>query len=232
MSQSQSSCLQRSQLLAPVTPIFHAVASKKLVKASTTTPSSLSSSSPDPSLAERRPHAYPSGDLAVIGDKFKIDFKQVLRREECLEPAWLGFSMCHKSYLTGKRQLAPIWRYGVELQYLESDMVKAQRIWLCHLCHLDRKHGNAFNVCGTTHITDHMRNTHRIDPATSLMPETPSKLAFSFPFEAAATAGSNTVISHSPWQEDSLQSALIDWVIAKDISFANATSVATQGLLT
>jgi hypothetical protein len=128
MSQSKSFCLQRSQLLAPVTPIFHAVASKKLAKASTTTPSFSSTSSPDPSPAERRPHAYPSGDLAVIGDKFKVDFKRVLRCEGHLKPAHLGFSVRHKSYLTGKRQLAPIWRYGVELQYLESDVVKAQHI--------------------------------------------------------------------------------------------------------
>jgi hypothetical protein len=231
MSQSQSSRLQRSHLLAPVAPIFHAVASRRLAKARTT-PSCSSYSSPELSPAECRPHAYPSGDLAVIGDKFEVDFERVSRREGRLEPARLGFSVRHKSYLNGRRQLALIWRYGVELQYLESDMVKVQRIWLCRLCHLARKHGDAFNVCGTSHITDHMRNVHRIDPATGLMPETPSKPAFSSPFEAAATAGSNTVISHSPWQEDSLQSALIDWVIAKDVSFANATSAATRGLLT
>jgi hypothetical protein len=108
MSQSQSSRSQRSLLLAPVAPIFHAVASKKLAKARTTTPSFSSSSSPDPSPAERRPHAYPSGDLAVIGDKFEVDFERVSRREGRLEPARLGFSVRHKSYLTGKRQLAPI----------------------------------------------------------------------------------------------------------------------------
>jgi hypothetical protein len=53
-----------------------------------------------------------------------------------------------------------------------------------------------------------------------------------FGFAVFATAGSNTVISHSPWQEDSLQSTLISWVIAKVVSVANATSVATWGLLT
>ena len=123
MSQSQSSRSQRSQLLAPIAPIFHAVASKRLAKARTT-PSYSSSSSPELSPAECRPHAYPSGDLAVIGDKFEVDFGRVSRREGRLEPARLGFSVRHKSYLNGKRQLAPIWRYGVELQYLESDMVK------------------------------------------------------------------------------------------------------------
>jgi hypothetical protein len=135
MSQSQSSRSQRSQLLAPVAPIFHAVASKKLAKASITTPSFSSCSSPDPSPAERRPHAYPCSDLAVIGDKFKVDFERVLHCEGHLEPARLGFSVRHKSYSTGKRQLAPIWRYGLELQYLERDIVKVQRIWLCRLCY-------------------------------------------------------------------------------------------------
>jgi hypothetical protein len=223
--------LQRLQLLAPVAPIFHAVASKRLAKARTT-PSCSSCSRPELSPAECHPHAYPHGDLAVIGVNFEVNFERVLHYEGRLEPARLGFSMRHKSYLNGRHQLAPIWRYGVELQYFENDMVKVQRICLCCLCHLACKHGNAFSLCGTSHITDHMRNVHHINPATGLMPKTPLKLAFSSPFEAAATAGSNMVISHPPWQEDSLQSALIDWVIAKDVSFANATSAATQGLRT
>jgi hypothetical protein len=77
-------------------------------------------------------------------------------------------------------------------------MVKVQRIWLSRLCHLVCQHGDAFEVCGTSHITDHMRNVHCINPATGLMFETPLKPAFSLSFEAAATAGSNAVISHSP----------------------------------
>jgi hypothetical protein len=40
------------------------------------------------------------------------------------------------------------------------------------------------------------------------------------------------VISHTPWQEEELQEALVDWVITKDVSFANATLAELQGLLT
>jgi hypothetical protein len=88
--------------VAPVAPIFYAVASKRLAKARTT---SLCSSylSPKLSPAECRPDAYPSGDLAVIRDKFEVDFVRVSRLKGRLEPARLGFSVRHKSYLNGRR---------------------------------------------------------------------------------------------------------------------------------
>ena len=65
-----------------------------------------------------------------------------------------------------------------------------------------------------------------------LPPETPSQSQFSSPFEAAKVAGSGTIIAHSPWQEEALQSALVDWAIVKDVSFAVVVSPATRGLLT
>jgi hypothetical protein len=40
------------------------------------------------------------------------------------------------------------------------------------------------------------------------------------------------MIAHSPWQEEALQSALVDWAIVKDVSFAVAVSPAMRGLLT
>jgi hypothetical protein len=89
MSQSQSSRSQRLQLLAPIAPIFYAVASKRLAKARTT-PSYSSCLSPELSPAECRPYAYLSGDLAVIRDKFEVNFERVLRREGRLELARLG----------------------------------------------------------------------------------------------------------------------------------------------
>lgn len=52
------------------------------------------------------------------------------------------------------------------------------------------------------------------------------------PWAAARTAGSSTHTTHIPWEEDKLQSALVDWVIVNDISFHTATNQATRGLIT
>jgi hypothetical protein len=81
-------------------------------------------------------------------------------------------------------------------------------------------------------IKKHVEKVHGIDlHRGGYLPEAPLQLAFASPFEAAAVAGSNSVVSYTPWQEDALQSALIDWVIAKNISFLNATSNMIRGLL-
>jgi hypothetical protein len=77
-----------------------------------------------------------------------------------------------------------------------------------------------------------MKLAHGIDPATGLLPETPNRSLPRSPFEAAATPGSGTITSHSPWREEELQAALVDWVIARDVSFATATWTGTRGLLT
>jgi hypothetical protein len=77
-----------------------------------------------------------------------------------------------------------------------------------------------------------MQKVYRIDLSTGYLPKTLSRPAFNSLFKAAATAGSALVVSYSPWQEDALQSALVNWVIAKDVSFFNATLNMTRGLLT
>jgi hypothetical protein len=77
-----------------------------------------------------------------------------------------------------------------------------------------------------------MRTVHLTDPATGLLPETPIRAVVSDPFEAARMAGSAPGISYTPWQEDALQSALVEWVVVKDVSFANATPAKFRGLLT
>jgi hypothetical protein len=46
----------------------------------------------------------------------------------------LGYKMRHKSALSGRREPSQIWRYGVELEYLELDE-STTRLWLCKLCH-------------------------------------------------------------------------------------------------
>ena len=168
----------------------------------------------------------------MFGERFEVDFSHVHRKEGRLYGPRLSYIVRHKSQLKGARQLAAIWHYGVGLSYLE-DNGKRTKLWLCKLCHLSRKPNDAKVVNGTAHISEHMVRVHRIDPATGLLPETPFRATPSDPFEAARMVpGSGTVVSHSPWQEEALQSALIDWVIVKDVSFLVAVDATTRGLLT
>jgi hypothetical protein len=132
-----------------------------------------------------------------------------------LVPTRLGYKV---------RDPSLIWRYGVELEYLEDDMTSTTKLWLCKKCHLNREINDAKAICGNRHIVDHMKVVHRISPFTGLMPESSSTPSFSSPFEAAKMASSGLVVSHSPWQEEASQSAVIDWLIIKDVSFRNAAS--------
>lgn len=174
---------------------------------------------------------YPEGDFGVLGARFDIDWSHVWRRDGRLIASRLGYRVKHKSKLSGARTAAPIWRYGVELEY-EEDNGSLTKLWLCKLCHLKGERNDARIVNGTRHITDHMRVSHRIDPAIGMMPETPSRPAFGSPFEAAKAPGLSTVVSHTPWQEEQLQEALVDWVITQDLSFQCATAPSTRGILT
>jgi hypothetical protein len=54
-----------------------------------------------------------------------------------------------------------------------------------------------------------MIKVHGINPATGMLPEG-SLPGFSSPFEAAKVAGAGSMITHSPWQEQELQGALVD----------------------
>jgi hypothetical protein len=175
---------------------------------------------------------YPGGDLdVVLGEQFEVDFDHIYLAGKKLLPARTGYKVRHKSALKGGAKASPIWRYGVELEHFKADG-SAVKLWLCQRCHLARQLNAAKVVSGTHHITEHMVKVHCIDPATGLLPETPSRPGFSSPFEAAKAAGLSSCISHSPWQEEALQSALVDWVIIKDVSFSNAVSPALRGLLT
>jgi hypothetical protein len=176
-------------------------------------------------------HELPTGDYSVVGLEFQVDFNHVYRNGERLHPGHLTYWVKHKSQLKGNRALAKQWQYGVELSYLEDDLVTYSRLWLCKQCYLDRCTSDAKKVNGTRHMKDYMKDKHQIDVETGLMPVTPVRPAS--PWEAAAkVAGSRSLIAHAPWQEEAFQSAFIDWVILKDISFRVAVSPETQGLLT
>jgi hypothetical protein len=125
----------------------------------------------------------------VVGEKFEVDFHHVFLNSKKLVPARVGYKVRHKSMFKGLRDPSPIWRYGVELEYLEDDMTTIARLWLCKKCHLNREVNDAKAVCGNRHIVTHMKVVHHIDPYTGSVPETPSGPSFSSPFAAAKAAG-------------------------------------------
>jgi hypothetical protein len=132
----------------------------------------------------------------VLGTRFKVDFNNVSDNKGTLVASRFGYRVRHKSSLGGARAIASIWNYGCELEYLEDDLVTKKRLWLCEQCHLAGVFGAARRVNGTRFIHDHMKQVHRIDPDTSLLPNpTPT---FASPFKATAVAGSNTIVAHTP----------------------------------
>jgi len=115
---------QRSQQPFPpvVRSIFHTAASKQIARAqgsASTSPTPSSSSS----TASHGYHKLPTGDYTVVGVDFEVDFEHVYRRGERLHAARLTYRVRHKSQLKGKRELASSWKYGVELSYLEDDLI-------------------------------------------------------------------------------------------------------------
>ncbi|KAF2826057.1 hypothetical protein CC86DRAFT_293655 [Ophiobolus disseminans] len=181
---SSSSCSQVPAQSA-IPSIFHSASSRCLKKARATTPASPASSSALFGVTQEQP----TGDYSSVGERFEVNFGHVYRQNKLLESTRLSYRVRHKSQLNSNRELAPIWRYG---------------LWLCRQCHLSRTPNDAKTINGTAYITQHLRSVHRIDPATGLLPESPTPSRFSSPFEAAKVAGSGTVISHTPWQEDAL----------------------------
>ena len=223
--------------------VYHASASRTLQQANAVARSSSSSNPEIPGSSQdsqelldfqtpaRLSQDYPTDNCMMVrGQRFQVDFGHIYRKEERLESARIGFAVRYKSQLKGGREYAAIWQYGVELPYGE-DNGSLTRLWLCRLCHLDQSRRDAKTVNSYHHITDHMRKLHAIDPKTGLAPISVQPASGS-PWDAARAAGSNSVISHTPWQEESFQSAMVDWVILKDISFSDATSSGTRGLLT
>jgi hypothetical protein len=224
------SCSQRSQAQAPViaAPIFHQAAAQRLAAAQLTL---LPSSSRASLTLEERTQVYSSDNCSVLGECFEVDFNCVSGSKGCFVASRSGYCARHLSALIGGLDQASIWQRRMELEYKEDNRNKT-RLWLCKRCHLSCVSNNAKKVDTTTFIKRHIEKRHEINPSMSYLPETSLQSAFESPFEAAAVAGAGTVVSHSLWQEDALQSALVNWVIAKDVSFANAPSQMMHRLLT
>lgn len=174
---------------------------------------------------------YPDDASVNTGAVFPIEWDNIWLGSKKLSPELLGYRVKHLSQMRGNRRPSPVWRHGAELLYTgDGQRVK---VWLCRLCHGQGLRGAAKIVDGYNHINAHLQKEHRIDIAGGggLLPD-PSRPPAN-PWEAAATvAGSARVVNHSAWQEESLQSALVDWVILHDQSFAHASSAELRGLLT
>ena len=97
-----------------------------------------------------------------------MDFTQVYRNSQRLDSTRLEYMVRHKSQLKAGRELAAIWKHGIELAYIEEDGAST-KLWLRRLCHLDHSRNDAKNVDIYHHITMHMRKVHKIDPSTGLM---------------------------------------------------------------
>jgi hypothetical protein len=62
-------------------------------------------------------------------------------------PIALEYKVKHRGGLKGRRKGSPIWRYGIELKYLEDDR-SVSRLWLCKECHLSKQLNDAKAVFG------------------------------------------------------------------------------------
>jgi hypothetical protein len=143
--------------LAFVAPISHAAASCRFAGAALAVASLL---------LETCSHVYPANNSGqgVLGVRFKVDFNHISESKGKPRASRVGYRVRHKSHLTGKREVASFWRYGVELEYLEDNRSEsATRVPLCKECHLARAHGDARHVNGTTFIVNHLKKCKRLD---------------------------------------------------------------------
>lgn len=166
--------------------------------------------------------------------RFDIDWNSVFYGATQLVAARLGYNVKFKGQIRGGREPSPIWRYGADLVYVEDDN-SVQQYWLCKLCHLSKRQSQAKKVHTTSHIAAHMLRAHHIDVHSGLegadIASTAIRVADAG-VNGEPVAGSGSAISHSLWQEEQLQSALIDWTMIEDLSFGLVCCSATRGLLT
>ena len=143
----------------PATVVYHSSASKRLAQARAGASIASSGSSESPSVSPGpqtyafRSQGYPTdGQDTVQGVPFNLGFTHVYRNSQRLDSTRLGYAVRHKSQLKGGRELAAIWKHGIELAYIEEDGAST-KLWLCRLCHLDRSRNDAKNVDSYHHIT-------------------------------------------------------------------------------
>jgi hypothetical protein len=121
--------LSCSQLLpgtaAPTAPIFHSTFSKRLAKtrncahALISPPSPLSHEGAHYVRSQKLPESSSAYD--ITSQRYKVNFESVYLNSKKLAAAPLEYKVKHKAGLKACCEGSLIWRYGVELEYLEDD---------------------------------------------------------------------------------------------------------------
>lgn len=228
-----SQSTQSTQVASSSSGSYHYAGSRTAaVMAMTDSFGSVDDSLSDADTAEvsADPHVWP-GDLRANGAQFPIVWGRLWSGNRKLDPSRVGYKVKSKAQLLGKRRVASFWQYGAELEYLEDNGSKLT-LFLCQICHEEKKNQCCWTYDGTTHIKRHLRKAHLLDPDTGLLPVAEA-LQPKDPWQhAAAVAGSSGSVSHDLWQEEELQRSYVDWVIVNDLSFKMCVDPSTRGLLT
>jgi hypothetical protein len=72
---------------------------------------------------------------------------------------------------------------------------------------------------------------HKVNPASGeFIPDAPKKALDPFS-EAKKILGINSASFHTPWEEEGLVRALMDWVVMTDLPFMQAASPELRGII-
>ena len=233
-STRSSSSSQSSQSTHSIqgTDVVHHARSRRLEKSRSLLSDASSRDSSPALILDTHAREHPGEALLNPGVAFTIEWDNIWLPGQKLNPEHLGYRVKHASQVRGNRRPSAVSAHGADLLYTgDGSRVK---IWLCKICHSRGNRSAAKIVDGYNHINHHLRKEHRIDVSGNggLLPDSPRAPSDPWAATAAVVAGSARMASHNPWQEESLQRALVDWVILHDISFATASSAELRGLLT
>jgi hypothetical protein len=195
----------------------HSAASQRLARARDISSATSSQSSRDSSPAA------PERDPARAGQvvSFNIDWDHIYYRRHKIPSYEIGYTPKFVSVASGRRKGSMIFNHGAELTWRRPNG-STQRFWLCMRCHVRRELGDAYLISTNAHIKQHLRSQHKVELDALAAPAGTSELL----------PGQRESIAHTPWEEDKLQQAWLDWTIIQDQSFRNAVSPEVRSLLT
>ena len=183
---------------------------------------SASPSTPTPSGSQIL-QTTPSADLNS-GQIFPIRWDDLWLGAIKIHPSEIGYRVQHKRTASSNARISDIWKDGADLSWQTPQ--GTERLWLCKICHLNKKPGGLLTVNGNDHIFGHLKSNHNIVKGVHLGELLPAN-----PFEAAKAATAFTG-QHVPFWSRGYIQAFIDWAILQDITFRQATSAYTRALLT
>jgi hypothetical protein len=137
----------------------------------------------------------------------------------------------HKRVIGTKIKESWIYRHGANLEH------RGVRYWLCRICHMKKSYSTALYVSsGTSHAARHLLRQHQITEVGESGP------GLATPFTLAATYSSSS--SHplsrqaslglqlaSHFDEGTWKARFVDWVIAEDVTFRQASSERLRWLI-